>query len=129
VEPAAAVERIAVVTEIVKDRWLGERGGPQSLVPGNRLWKKPDVAGALLPCPVPQPNRMSLEQLSGTSAWRVLNPTHKQMLASFLYGDVSMADIVKAFGTVDEKKAEKIAQDILSRADVQAVIRLLEGKA
>jgi hypothetical protein len=118
------------VSDQVKSRWLGEVVGPEPQGTGNRLWrKKQDVAGALLPSPVPQSNKMTLEQLSGTSAWRKLNPTHKQMLASFLYGDTPMKDIVRAFGVVDEKKAAKIAEDILNRADVQAVIALLQGKA
>jgi hypothetical protein len=40
-----------------------------------------------------------------------------------------MTQAVMAFGVADEKKAEKIAEDILNRADVQEVIALLQGKA
>jgi hypothetical protein len=66
----------------VKSRWLNEPRGPQS--PPRRQ----EVKGQILSIPVPQsqPNKMSLEQLSGTSAWRKLNPQHKQLLASVLYG-------------------------------------------
>lgn len=100
--------------------WINQRG-------------KRDVQGQLLPSPVPPEKGMTIEQLSGTTSWKQISGTNagaiRQMLAAVLYGGATMTQAVMAFGEPDEKKAEKIAAEILSHKDVQKVIALLHGKA
>jgi hypothetical protein len=117
-------------TNPVRDRWMGEAGGVKPHGEGNRLWhaKTQEVPGQLLALPVNLPNRMTLEELCGSMAWQKLDPRHKQMMASYLYGDKPLSQVVEAFGH-DAPEAAKIAEAILNREDVRAVIALLNGKA
>lgn len=114
----------------VRERWLGERGGPVPRGSGNvnRLGKHFDVPGTLLPSPAEKgSNKISLLELASRAEWRALMPQHKQMLASFLYADVSMAEVIMAFGiTADRNQAKKIADEVLAVPSVVAVIKLVK---
>jgi hypothetical protein len=94
---------------------------------------KRDVAGSILPPKVaPEPGQPSLEELSATIQWRRLpSGTLRQILAAYISsGMKSMVDVVAAFQSrgMSPEKLSEVAERVLARPDVQAVLKLYSGK-
>jgi VIT1/CCC1 family predicted Fe2+/Mn2+ transporter len=83
------------VSDQVKARWLGERGGSQ--LPAHPSAQ--EVPGSLVPPAVTlEPTVMSLYEISAKPEWRRLNGTEKQILSAFISsGMKSMTDVLAAF--------------------------------
>ena len=93
-----------------------------------------EVWGPILPSPKPAaPKRleMSLESLSATAEWKKLPGTLKQIVAAYLgSGEKSMVDTLAAFQSrsMSPEKLSEVAERVLARPDVQAVLKLYSGK-
>ena len=90
-----------------------------------------EVAGALLPPPVKRaPNTMSLEELSGHSEWKQLDPFLKRLLTSYFGSGAKLVDVLKAFNLMaSDETIQQQADAILARTDVRDVLALHSGKS
>jgi hypothetical protein len=94
-----------------------------------------EVTGPILPPPTSlPPNRMSLEELSGTASWRKLSPRLKRILTAYIssgaIGRELMQSVVAAF-EIDwsAEKCAEAAEQILTLPAVVAVLELRSGKS